>query len=55
MTCDICKKEIYHEVGLSIYFISGVCIHCYDSVPDYIPESQIKKFLERKVNGGYIT
>jgi hypothetical protein len=64
MICKICKrqkgysiftKEMHYPIGVDIKFILGICFDCYDSIPEYIPRSQIRKFLERKSNENHNT
>lgn len=54
MICEICKEEKYtvfskkvHSTVVSdISDLASICFACYDTVPEHIPEIQIKKFLK---------
>jgi hypothetical protein len=47
MICEICYNitKVYAIYNKNHYVV-GICKRCHDSVPDHIPPSQAKRFLE---------
>jgi hypothetical protein len=46
MICIICNNNRPYFLFSQNQHIIGICYECYKIVPDYIPPSQAKRFLE---------